>query len=141
MAMPAPPACSPSAPPRALHLRKLPDSPRLGPPRTRAPAATPSAPPAAPGKANGRPASGKTAIASTLPPDAAELALVSRTDYHLYALPGAGNRLRVAADWTLGALLGRNTASLGLVPDAAAGLVRAEQLGIHPPAGARTTAP
>ncbi|NUW31976.1 hypothetical protein HTZ77_11125 [Nonomuraea sp. SMC257] len=61
--------------------------------------------------------------------------------YHLYALPGAGNRLRVAADWTLNALLGRNTVSLGLVPDAAAGLVRAEQLGIDPPRGARTTAP
>lgn len=53
--------------------------------------------------------------------------------YHLYALPGAGNRLRVATDWALNALLGRNTVSLGLVPDAAAGLVRAEQLGIDPP--------
>ncbi|MEV0201184.1 NAD(P)/FAD-dependent oxidoreductase [Nonomuraea sp. NPDC050691] len=60
--------------------------------------------------------------------------------YHLYALPGAGNRLRVAADWALNALLGRNTVSLGLVPDAAAGLVRAEQLGIDPPAGTRTSA-
>ncbi|MEO3887854.1 hypothetical protein [Nonomuraea sp. B5E05] len=54
--------------------------------------------------------------------------------YHLFALPAAGNRLRVAADWALAGLLSRQTVSLGLVPDAAAGLSRAEQLSIQPSA-------
>ncbi|MGP3935182.1 NAD(P)/FAD-dependent oxidoreductase [Nonomuraea sp. KM88] len=54
--------------------------------------------------------------------------------YHLFALPAAGTRLRVAADWALAGLVSRQTVSLGLVPDAAAELSRAEQLSIQPSA-------
>jgi hypothetical protein len=35
-----------------------------------------------------------------LPPDTAELTVISATD-HLYALPAAGNRLRVATSWAV----------------------------------------
>ncbi|TDB97242.1 NAD(P)/FAD-dependent oxidoreductase [Nonomuraea longispora] len=55
--------------------------------------------------------------------------------YHLFALPATGNRLRVVTDWALTGLLSRQTVGLGLVPDAAAELDRAEQLSIRPPAG------
>jgi NADH dehydrogenase len=44
--------------------------------------------------------------------------------YHLYALPHAGNRLRVAADWALNAISRPIAAQLGLVSPAAARLER-----------------
>jgi NADH dehydrogenase len=40
--------------------------------------------------------------------------------YHLLALPG--NRTRVAADWTLNAVLPRQTVQLGVIPAQAAPL-------------------
>jgi NADH dehydrogenase len=42
--------------------------------------------------------------------------------YHLYALPAAGNRLRVAADWALNLVSRPIAAQLGLVEPAAARL-------------------
>jgi NADH dehydrogenase len=47
--------------------------------------------------------------------------------YHLYALPAAGNRLRVAADWALNLVSRPIAAQLGLVEPAAARLA-AEQV-------------
>jgi NADH dehydrogenase len=44
--------------------------------------------------------------------------------YHLYALPGAANRLRVAADWALNVVSRPIAAQLGLVDPAAARLAR-----------------
>ena len=44
--------------------------------------------------------------------------------YHLYALPGAANRLRVAADWALNLVSRPIAAQLGLVDPAAARLER-----------------
>jgi NADH dehydrogenase len=44
--------------------------------------------------------------------------------YHLYALPHAGNRLRVAGDWALNAISRPIAAQLGLVSPAAARLER-----------------
>jgi NADH:quinone reductase (non-electrogenic) len=42
--------------------------------------------------------------------------------YHLYALPGAANRLRVGADWALNAVSRPIAAQLGLVPPSSATL-------------------
>jgi hypothetical protein len=39
--------------------------------------------------------------------------------YHLYAIPGIANRVRVVGDWLLGALTGHRHVALGLVPDGA----------------------
>lgn len=55
------------------------------------------------------------------------LAKTVTNGYHLAALPSSGNRLRVAADWALNAITRRPTVSFGLIPDAGAGIVRAEQ--------------
>jgi NADH dehydrogenase len=49
--------------------------------------------------------------------------------YHLYALPTAGNRLRVAADWAVNLVSRPIAAQLGLVDPAAARLGRAEGKG------------
>jgi NADH dehydrogenase len=46
--------------------------------------------------------------------------------YHLYALPAAGNRLRVAADWVLNLVSRPIAAQLGLVDHAAGRLAAAE---------------
>ena len=51
--------------------------------------------------------------------------------YHLYALPAAGNRLRVAADWALNLVSPPIAAQLGLVGPAAARLA-AEHEGAAP---------
>lgn len=53
--------------------------------------------------------------------------------YHLYAVPGAANRLRVAGDWLLGTLTGHRHVSLGLLPPTAATIPTAEQTSIYPP--------
>ena len=48
--------------------------------------------------------------------------------YHLYALPAAANRVRVAADWTINLVSRPIAAQLGLVDPASARLGR-EQAG------------
>src|SRR4051812_6424840 len=48
--------------------------------------------------------------------------------YHLYALPAAGNRLRVAADWAVNVVSRPIAAQLGLV-DPAAGVLGAAEIG------------
>lgn len=62
-----------------------------------------------------------------LPPDTAELTVISPTD-HLYALPAAGNRLRVATSWAVNVVSRPIAAQLGIVDPAAATLT-AEQPG------------
>lgn len=52
--------------------------------------------------------------------------------YHLYAVPGAANRLRVAGDWLLGTLTGHRHVALGLVPNGASTIPAAEQTSIYP---------
>ena len=54
------------------------------------------------------------------------------TAYHLYAVPGAANRLRVAGDWLLGALTGHGHVALGLVPDRASTISEAERRSVYP---------
>jgi NADH:ubiquinone reductase (H+-translocating) len=53
--------------------------------------------------------------------------------YHLYAVPGAANRLRVASDWLVGALTGHSHVALGLVPDDASAISAAERTSVYPP--------
>ncbi|MGQ0575794.1 MAG: NAD(P)/FAD-dependent oxidoreductase [Pseudonocardia sp.] len=55
--------------------------------------------------------------------------------YHLYAVPGAANRLRVAGDWLLGGLTGHKHVALGLVPEGASRIAAAEQTSIYPAEG------
>jgi NADH dehydrogenase len=45
--------------------------------------------------------------------------------YHLYALPAAGNRLRVAADWAINLVSPPVAAQLGTVPSVASEAARA----------------
>jgi NADH dehydrogenase len=52
--------------------------------------------------------------------------------YHLYAVPGAANRTRVAGDWLLGALTRHRHVALGLVPDGAATISKAERTSVYP---------
>lgn len=52
--------------------------------------------------------------------------------YHLYAVPGAANRLRVAGGWLLSSLTGHRHVSLGLVTDGASTIGVAEQTSIYP---------
>ncbi|MFI6811271.1 NAD(P)/FAD-dependent oxidoreductase [Nonomuraea sp. NPDC050328] len=61
--------------------------------------------------------------------------------YHLLALESTGNRLRVGTDWLLHALLRTVPISTGLVSDASAALVAAEQLSIYPPLPQEASAP
>ena len=51
--------------------------------------------------------------------------------YHLYALPAAGNRIRVAVDWLLDAALHRQVAQLGYIPEADVTLPAAEHTDLY----------
>ena len=51
--------------------------------------------------------------------------------YHLLALPAGNNRVRVAADWLLDAVLSRSAAQLSLIPRRDATLSAAEHTGLY----------
>lgn len=52
--------------------------------------------------------------------------------YHLFAVPGAANRARVAGDWILAALVGRRRVALGLVAEEASTISAAERTSLQP---------
>jgi NADH dehydrogenase len=58
--------------------------------------------------------------------------------YHLYALPAAGNRLRVAADWALNLVSRPIAAQLGLVDQVAARLATEHRVRTEPDPELRT---
>jgi NADH dehydrogenase len=49
--------------------------------------------------------------------------------YHLYALPAASNRVRVAVDWLLAAALPAQDVQIGAIPPEAALVSNAQQTG------------
>lgn len=51
--------------------------------------------------------------------------------YHLLALPAGSNRVRVAADWLLDAVLARSAAQLSLVPQRDVALPAAEHTDLY----------
>ncbi len=51
--------------------------------------------------------------------------------YHLMALPSTGNRIRVAVDWLLDAVLARSAAQLGYIPEGAVALPAAEHTKLY----------